>query len=186
MDVDLRLLKEGNEHVFRQIVQSCEGRLNRFAMIYTQNRAVSEEIVSDTFLSLWINRHSLDENTRLIPYLTVILRNKCINYLRSFRHKFVSIDEMDIGAIYMKAHLYTERIFLLILFSVFFLPALTGVPRRFPGNGKITCRVVGIKNEFEKCVHSLFTFNSYILGCDEGFVVLYYEYGYFKIWMICY
>ena len=82
MDVDLRLLKEGNEHVFRQIVQSCEGRLNRFAMIYTQNRAVSEEIVSDTFLSLWINRHSLDENTRLIPYLTVILRNKCINYLR--------------------------------------------------------------------------------------------------------
>lgn len=107
MDVDLRLLKEGNEHVFRQIVQSCEGRLNRFAMIYTQNRAVSEEIVSDTFLSLWINRHSLDENTRLIPYLTVILRNKCINYLRSFRHKFVSINEMDIGAMYMKAHLYT-------------------------------------------------------------------------------
>ncbi|MDO4703031.1 RNA polymerase sigma-70 factor [Tannerella sp.] len=107
MDVDLRLLKEGNERVFRQIVRSYECRLNRFAMIYTQNRAVSEEIVSDTFLSLWKNRHSLDENTRLTPYLMVILRNKCINYLRSFRHKFVSIDEMDIGAIYVKAHLYT-------------------------------------------------------------------------------
>ena len=203
MDVDLRLLKEGNEHVFRQIVQSCEGRLNRFAMIYTQNRAVSEEIVSDTFLSLWINRHSLDENTRLIPYLTVILRNKCINYLRSFRHKFVSIDEMDIGAMYMKAHLYTleddasglleeedlrliiskameslpektraifemsriqgiknkeiadkyERIFLLILFPVFFLLALTGVPQRFHRNGKIICRVASIKPGFEKNVH---------------------------------
>ncbi len=107
MDVDVRLLKEGNERVFRQIVRSYECRLNRFAMIYTQNRAVSEEIVSDTFLSLWNSRNSLDENTRLTPYLMVILRNKCINYLRSFRHKFVSIEEMDIGTIYMKAHLYT-------------------------------------------------------------------------------
>ena len=107
MDVDVRLLKEGNERVFRQIVRSYECRLNRFAMIYTQNRAVSEEIVSDTFLSLWNSRNSLDENTRLTPYLMVVLRNKCINYLRSFRHKFVSIEEMDIGTIYMKAHLYT-------------------------------------------------------------------------------
>ena len=93
MDVDLKLLREGNEHVFRQIVRFYQYRLNRFAMIYTQNRAVSEEIVSDTFLSLWNSRDSLDENTRLTPYLMVILRNKCINYLKSFRHKFVPIDE---------------------------------------------------------------------------------------------
>lgn len=107
MNIDIRLLKKGDTLAFERIVRFYWHRMNGFAMIYTRHKQVAEELVSDTFLSLWNNRFNLDEETRLVPYLMVVLRNKCINYLKSIRNEFISIEEMGFEAIQLKAGLYS-------------------------------------------------------------------------------
>jgi RNA polymerase sigma-70 factor (ECF subfamily) len=46
------------------------------------NREIAEDIVQDSFASLWVNRGSLDIAYPLQPYLYSILRNRSINVLK--------------------------------------------------------------------------------------------------------
>lgn len=106
MEYNIELLKKGDEHVFEQIVHSYWKRLNKFAQIYVRDNEIAKELVQDTFLSLWHKRDNLDNNTKLIPYLMVILRNKCINHLKLTKIETMSIDEIDTETIYKKANLH--------------------------------------------------------------------------------
>ena len=80
MNLIIKQLQDGNEKVFEQIVREYWPRMFKFALIYTQNNETSQELVQDTFLVLWNNRAVLKDNTNLITYLMVVLRNKCLNY----------------------------------------------------------------------------------------------------------
>ena len=75
-------------------------------MIYTQNNEVSQELVQDAFLSLWNSRKNLRDDSSLITYLMVILRNKCLNYLEQTNIKKSYIEELDDDFIYQKANQY--------------------------------------------------------------------------------
>ena len=85
MNLIIKQLQDGNEKVFEQIVREYWPRMFKFALIYTQNNETSQELVQDTFLVLWNNRAILKDNTNLITYLMVVLRNKCLNLLEQTR-----------------------------------------------------------------------------------------------------
>ncbi|MDR0348849.1 MAG: RNA polymerase sigma-70 factor [Tannerella sp.] len=106
MEFDTKLLKKGDESIFNQIVNSYWKRLNKFAQIYTRDNEVAKELVQDTFLSLWNHRKNLENNTKLISFLMIILRNKCLNHLKQIRIETMSIDEIDAETIYKKANRY--------------------------------------------------------------------------------
>lgn len=92
--------------MFEQIVGEYWPRMFKFALIYTQNNETSQELVQDTFLVLWNNRAILKDNTNLITYLMVVLRNKCLNLLEQTRIRQLYIEEIDDETIYQRANLY--------------------------------------------------------------------------------
>ena len=106
MNLIIKQLQDGNEKVFEQIVREYWPRMFKFALIYTQNNETSKELVQDTFLVLWNNRAILKDNTNLITYLMVVLRNKCLNLLEQTRIRQLYIEEIDDETIYQRANLY--------------------------------------------------------------------------------
>ena len=106
MNLIIKQLQDGNEKVFEQIVREYWSRMFKFALIYTQNNETSQELVQDTFLVLWNNRAILKDNTNLITYLMVVLRNKCLNLLEQTRIRQLYIEEIDDETIYQRANLY--------------------------------------------------------------------------------
>lgn len=106
MNLIIKQLQDGNEKVFEQIVREYWSRMFKFALIYTQNNETSQELVQDTFLVLWNNRAVLKDNTNLITYLMVVLRNKCLNLLEQTRIRQLYIEEIDDETIYQRANLY--------------------------------------------------------------------------------
>lgn len=106
MNLEVQLLKNGDQRTFSGIVNSCWGRFNKFAQIYTSDEEVAKELVQDTFLSLWDNREKLSDDTAFIPFLMVILRNKCLNYLKQKKVETLSIDELSLEMIYYRANIH--------------------------------------------------------------------------------
>lgn len=106
MNLIIKQLQDGNEKVFEQIVREYWPRMFKFALIYTQNNETSQELVQDTFLVLWNNRAILKDNTNLITYLMVVLRNMCLNLLEQTRIRQLYIEEIDDETIYQRANLY--------------------------------------------------------------------------------
>ena len=104
MDINVEQLKSGNEKVFEAIVKSYWPRLLRFAQIYIIDVEVAKEVVQDTFLILWNQRSTLEDNTCLITYLMVVSRNKCLNYLKSLHLEQVEINSLNELSIYQRSN----------------------------------------------------------------------------------
>ena len=56
-----------------------------FAQKYVKDFETAKEIVQDAFLSLWEKRETIDMNRPVKSYLTMVIHNKCTNYLRDNR-----------------------------------------------------------------------------------------------------
>ena len=56
-----------------------------FAHKYVKDFEAAKEIVQDAFLSLWEKRETIDMDRPVKSYLTMIIHNKCTNYLRDNR-----------------------------------------------------------------------------------------------------
>ena len=52
------------------------------ARSYVRNLMVAEDLVTDTFVSLWESREKLDNNSNIPAYLLVSLKRRCLNWLR--------------------------------------------------------------------------------------------------------
>jgi RNA polymerase sigma-70 factor (ECF subfamily) len=53
-----------------------------YAMRFTRDKAMSEEIVQDTFFKLWERKDNLCEIESFSAYLYQIVRNNCLNHLK--------------------------------------------------------------------------------------------------------
>jgi RNA polymerase sigma-70 factor, ECF subfamily len=56
-----------------------------FAQKYVKDFETAKEIVQDSFISLWEKRDTIDMERPVKSYLTMIIHNKCTNYLRDNR-----------------------------------------------------------------------------------------------------
>lgn len=56
-----------------------------FAQKYVKDFEAAKEIVQDSFLSLWEKRETIDMDRPVKSYLTMVIHNKCTNYLRDNR-----------------------------------------------------------------------------------------------------
>jgi len=81
----IKLLKDGNQDVYRSIYEKYFGSLFIFAKEYVQEDEVAKEMVQDTFLKLWEKRTSLDNDTNIQSFLYRITRNNCLNYIKHLK-----------------------------------------------------------------------------------------------------
>lgn len=77
------IAQSDSQEAFKSLYLFYFQRLMRFTLSFISNLQEAEEIVSDTFLSLWENRAALPEVANPEAYLYTIARNKAISHLRS-------------------------------------------------------------------------------------------------------
>lgn len=77
-----RLALNDSEEALRDLYGLYFDKLVRFIHLYIQSRNSVEEIVSDVFLSIWVNRKELVNIQNFDAYLLTIARNKAISHFR--------------------------------------------------------------------------------------------------------
>lgn len=75
-------VSEGDEIAFAQIFKAHYNQLSDFIMRITESEQLTQEIVQDVFLKIWINRHLLATIDCFKAYLIVVARNHAFNCLK--------------------------------------------------------------------------------------------------------
>jgi len=71
---------ESNVNAFEALFRLTSASFIKFCRQYTNDREVSEEIVSDVFVDLWINRNKLEHVKNPEVYLLICIKNKALNH----------------------------------------------------------------------------------------------------------
>jgi RNA polymerase sigma-70 factor (family 1) len=82
MKVLLLRVSEGDEKAFAQLFKMYYNLLGDFILRLTESAPLTQEIVQDVFLKIWVNRHSLATIDCFKAYLIVVARNHAFNCLK--------------------------------------------------------------------------------------------------------
>ena len=124
-----RIQVNGDEAAFNELYELHAARLYKFAYSFLGEREAAQEIVNDAFLKIWMGRESLDNIKNLQVYLYVLIKNACLNHLRSSSSK--KIKELKLTETYY-FHLSVDPSQLLISkeLQTKVLKAVNGLPAR--------------------------------------------------------
>lgn len=90
-------MQQLNQEEFEKLFRANFKGLCFFAQKYVKDFETAREIVQDSFINLWEKRIAIDANRPVKTYLTTIIHNKCLNYLRDnqkFNHKLLEIENL--------------------------------------------------------------------------------------------
>jgi RNA polymerase sigma-70 factor (ECF subfamily) len=73
---------DGNENAFSLLFKTYCNHLGDFILRITASQSLTEEIVQDVFLKIWLNRQALTQVNCFKAYLYVIARNHAFNCLK--------------------------------------------------------------------------------------------------------
>jgi len=79
----LQLIASGDEPAFKTLFEKHRGKLYAYLKGITKSPEVSEEIVMDIFLKIWIARKTVFEINHFDSFLFRIAHNKAIDFLRT-------------------------------------------------------------------------------------------------------
>jgi RNA polymerase sigma-70 factor (family 1) len=91
----LKLVAEGDRNAFTQIYNNYRNKIYSIAFELTESTTVSEEIVQDVFLKIWVKRNSLHEVEHFRAYLFTITRNYVFTALKRIARK----ESIEVSAI---------------------------------------------------------------------------------------
>lgn len=85
MNLILDEIRKKNEKVFKTFFDKHYKELVVYANGYLFDKDSSEDIVQEIFIYIWENAYKLNIETSLKSYLYAMVRNKCLNYLKSIK-----------------------------------------------------------------------------------------------------
>ena len=88
-------LIEGDPEAFNYIYQSYYLRMFNFANSYCRNHFAAENIVQDTFTSLWDMREKIDPKINLPAYLLTMVKNKSLNHLQRIKVQYKAEEQLQ-------------------------------------------------------------------------------------------
>lgn len=80
-------LKTDDELAFKVLFNKYYPRLYYFILEFIPLEDIAENIVQDTFYTLWNKRHELIDNTNFSAYLFTVAKNNCIYRLRDEKYR---------------------------------------------------------------------------------------------------
>nr|WP_321355701.1 RNA polymerase sigma-70 factor [uncultured Draconibacterium sp.] len=93
-DSDLwRLIRADNENAFSSVFDKYFHLLSRFSYSFLNDVEAAEDVVSDVFVKLWLNRNSIVLKSSLKSYLYSAVKNTALNYLRDY-NKSLSLEDV--------------------------------------------------------------------------------------------
>ncbi|MGD9930809.1 MAG: RNA polymerase sigma-70 factor [Mangrovibacterium sp.] len=81
------LLLTGDETSFKVVYQHFYPRLYYFVLEYLPHHEVAEDVVHDTFLTLWQKRSDLQADSNLNAYLYTLAKNNSLKKLRNEHYR---------------------------------------------------------------------------------------------------
>ncbi|WP_222982428.1 RNA polymerase sigma factor [Flagellimonas meishanensis] len=81
----LEEIKNRNRFVFKKFFEDAYEELVHYANSYLFDQGWSEDIVQEVFIHIWEKADDLDIKTSLKGYLYAMVRNKCLNFLKTLK-----------------------------------------------------------------------------------------------------
>ena len=88
----IALLKKGQEAGFRKIYEQLHRPIYRTIYTLVNDTEKTEELVQETFVSLWTNRSRLHEDQPLYPYVYLTAKRLAIDHFRTTLREAKAID----------------------------------------------------------------------------------------------
>ena len=108
-DNEYQLLSElvdSNEKSFKKLFMNYHDTLFRLICYKVKETDIAKDIIQETFIRVWNNRHKINPNKSFFSYIARISNNLCIDY---FRHqKVISKNQQNIIE-YGKSHFYNPE-----------------------------------------------------------------------------
>jgi RNA polymerase sigma-70 factor (ECF subfamily) len=79
----LSAVASGDEAAFKVLFDAFHTRLYNYILSLTKSKEVSEELVMDVFMKLWLGKETISEIENMDGFLFRIARNKSIDFLRA-------------------------------------------------------------------------------------------------------
>ena len=131
---------------FGRLFATGRARFEAIACRYVRSAAVAEDLVSDSFMSFWENRGRIPADANLQAYILIIVRNKCLDWLRAqslhakieqevyeLRRRVLAADIRSLQA-FNPEEIFSEEVAAIVRQSLDRLPELTRdvfIARRF-------------------------------------------------------
>jgi RNA polymerase sigma-70 factor (family 1) len=87
-------IKKGDEKAFKTLFDRYYKKLLDYAFTFTGDLQEAEDIVQQTFITLWTNRKKIDSQKSIKSYLYRITHNTYIDTYRKQKHKESFFDEI--------------------------------------------------------------------------------------------
>ena len=78
----LALVAKGNQRAFTELFDAYYKQLGEYIYKLTDSIEVTEEIVQDVFIKVWLKKETLPELDNFCYYLFILSRNQALNHLR--------------------------------------------------------------------------------------------------------
>ena len=75
-------LKEGNPSAFEELFKKTFPRMLGYCKLFIHDQAQANDLVQECFVKLWEKRNTIKSTQSIESLLFVMLRNKCLNFLR--------------------------------------------------------------------------------------------------------
>jgi len=98
-------LKEGNPSAFEELFKQTFPRMLGYCKLFIHDQAQANDLVQECFVKLWEKRNTIKTTQSIESLLFVMLRNKCLNYLRDqklrdYEKDIESIKENELQYLY--------------------------------------------------------------------------------------
>ncbi|MNY02306.1 ECF RNA polymerase sigma factor RpoE [compost metagenome] len=91
----LNRLANGDERAFTQLFEAYYKQMGEYVFKLTESLTITEEIVQDAFVKIWIKRESLKELNSFSNYLFILCRNQAFDQLRKKAREHVFQQELE-------------------------------------------------------------------------------------------
>ena len=95
----------GDPEAYRELFNYTYPRLKGYCRLFVTDEKQAEDIIQDCFISLWDKRKSINSEKSVENYLFVMVRNRCLNYLKTKKLEEGTIRIEDLKSIELQ-HLY--------------------------------------------------------------------------------
>ncbi len=85
-------LKKGNPDAFKEVFLLLYPRLKGYCRLFIAEESLVEDVIQETFLTLWEKRDSIKTDKSIESLIFVMVRNRCLNELRNQRLEGEKID----------------------------------------------------------------------------------------------
>ena len=85
MNLILEEISKRNRKVFKTFFNKHYKELVVYANGYLFDKPASEDVVQEVYIYIWENAESINIKSSLKNYLYAMVRNKCLNYLKSIK-----------------------------------------------------------------------------------------------------